>query len=120
MAIQPAVAAALTKFIVLFSLRFPIGTSVAVATYSPTVLCFDSWLCLKSRSWSRFAVVVNGRPAPRFGERPHGLRRNLHVHNLHTLRDSAGVVTTAAKLLGLHRTTLNAMTRKLGITRKGF
>jgi formate hydrogenlyase transcriptional activator len=29
-----------------------------------------------------------------------------------------GVVTTAATRLGLHRTTLNAMMRKLGITRK--
>jgi formate hydrogenlyase transcriptional activator len=34
------------------------------------------------------------------------------------LRESAGVVTTAATRLGLHRTTLNAMMRKLGISRK--
>jgi PAS domain S-box-containing protein len=34
------------------------------------------------------------------------------------LRESDGVVTTAATRLGLHRTTLNAMMRKLGISRK--
>jgi len=34
------------------------------------------------------------------------------------LRDSGGVVTAAATKLGLHRTTLNAMMRKLGISRK--
>ena len=34
------------------------------------------------------------------------------------LRESAGVVTAAATKLGLHRTTLNAMMRKLGISRK--
>jgi transcriptional regulator with GAF, ATPase, and Fis domain len=32
-------------------------------------------------------------------------------------RESGGVVTTAATRLGLHRTTLNAMMRKLGISR---
>ena len=36
------------------------------------------------------------------------------------LRDSGGVVTAAATKLGLHRTTLNAMMRKLGISRKDF
>jgi transcriptional regulator with GAF, ATPase, and Fis domain len=34
------------------------------------------------------------------------------------LRESEGVVTTAATRLGLHRTTLNAMMRKLGISRQ--
>jgi formate hydrogenlyase transcriptional activator len=34
------------------------------------------------------------------------------------LRESGGVVTAAATKLGLHRTTLNAMMRKLGIFRK--
>jgi PAS domain S-box-containing protein len=34
------------------------------------------------------------------------------------LRESGGVVTTAAARLGLHRTTLNAMMRKLGVSRK--
>jgi PAS domain S-box-containing protein len=38
-------------------------------------------------------------------------------HVIHVLRESGGVVTTAATRLGLHRTTLNAMMRKLGISR---
>ena len=38
-------------------------------------------------------------------------------HILKVLRESGGVITTAATRLGLHRTTLNAMMRKLGITR---
>ncbi len=41
-------------------------------------------------------------------------------HILHVLRECDGVVTTAATRLGLHRTTLNAMMRKLGISRKDF
>jgi len=39
-------------------------------------------------------------------------------HIIRVLRECGGVVTTAATRLGLHRTTLNAMMRKLGITRK--
>jgi len=39
-------------------------------------------------------------------------------HIVRVLRESNGVVTTAAIRLGLHRTTLNAMMRKLGISRK--
>jgi formate hydrogenlyase transcriptional activator len=34
------------------------------------------------------------------------------------LQESGGVITTAAARLGLHRTTLNAMMKKLGISRK--
>jgi formate hydrogenlyase transcriptional activator len=41
-------------------------------------------------------------------------------HILSVLRDSGGVVTMAAARLGLHRTTLNAMMRKLGISRKDW
>jgi len=41
-------------------------------------------------------------------------------HILRVLRESNGVVTAAATRLGLHRTTLNAMMRKLGISRKDF
>jgi len=41
-------------------------------------------------------------------------------HILKVLRESGGVVTTAATRLGLHRTTLNAMMKKLGISRKEF
>jgi transcriptional regulator with GAF, ATPase, and Fis domain len=39
-------------------------------------------------------------------------------HVLRMLRESGGVVTTAATRLGLHRTTLNALMRRLGISRK--
>ena len=39
-------------------------------------------------------------------------------HIVKVLRECEGVVTTAATRLGLHRTTLNAMMRKLGISRK--
>ncbi|MEO7652262.1 MAG: sigma 54-interacting transcriptional regulator, partial [Bryobacteraceae bacterium] len=41
-------------------------------------------------------------------------------HIVRVLRESDGVVTAAATRLGLHRTTLNAIMRKLGITRKDF
>jgi len=41
-------------------------------------------------------------------------------HILRVLRESDGVVSTAATRLGLHRTTLNAMMRKLGVSRKDF
>jgi formate hydrogenlyase transcriptional activator len=39
-------------------------------------------------------------------------------HIIRILQESGGVVTTAATRLGLHRTTLNAMMRRLGISRK--
>jgi transcriptional regulator of acetoin/glycerol metabolism len=39
-------------------------------------------------------------------------------HILRVLRETGGVVSTAATRLGLPRTTLNAMMRKLGISRK--
>jgi formate hydrogenlyase transcriptional activator len=39
-------------------------------------------------------------------------------HIVRVLQESGGVVTTAATRLGLHRTTLNAMMRRLGISRK--
>ncbi|MEO8658702.1 MAG: sigma 54-interacting transcriptional regulator [Bryobacteraceae bacterium] len=38
-------------------------------------------------------------------------------HIVKVLRESGGVVTTAATRLGLHRTTLNAIMKKLGISR---
>jgi transcriptional regulator with PAS, ATPase and Fis domain len=41
-------------------------------------------------------------------------------HVLRVLRESNGVVTTAATRLGLHRTTLNALMKRLGIERKDF
>ncbi|MBK7930870.1 MAG: sigma 54-interacting transcriptional regulator [Bryobacterales bacterium] len=39
-------------------------------------------------------------------------------HILRVLRECGGVVSTAAVRLGLHRTTLNAMMQKLGVSRK--
>ena len=39
-------------------------------------------------------------------------------HIIRVLRESGGVITTAATRLGVPRTTLNAMMRKLGIARK--
>jgi formate hydrogenlyase transcriptional activator len=39
-------------------------------------------------------------------------------HIIRVLRESGGVVSTAATSLGLARTTLNAMMRRLGISRK--
>ena len=39
-------------------------------------------------------------------------------HIIHVLQESGGVVSTAAKRLGTPRTTLNAMMRKLDVTRK--
>ena len=39
-------------------------------------------------------------------------------HIIRVLQESGAVITTAATRLGLHRTTLNAMMRKLGISRK--
>ena len=43
-----------------------------------------------------------------------------HDYIVKVLRESDGVVTTTATKLGLHRTTLNAKMRRLGITRKAF
>ena len=57
----------------------------------------------------RDAVEVAGEATLEQVERDHIVR---------VLRESGGVVTTAATRLGLHRTTLNAMMRKLGISRK--
>jgi PAS domain S-box-containing protein len=41
-------------------------------------------------------------------------------HILRVLRETGGVISTAATRLGMPRTTLNAMMRKLGISRKDF
>ena len=41
-------------------------------------------------------------------------------HIVRGLQESGGVVTAAAARLGLHRATLNAMMRKLGISRKNL
>jgi transcriptional regulator with GAF, ATPase, and Fis domain len=41
-------------------------------------------------------------------------------HIVRVLRESGGVVSAAATSLGMARTTLNAMMRRLGISRKDF
>jgi transcriptional regulator with GAF, ATPase, and Fis domain len=41
-------------------------------------------------------------------------------HIIRVLRETGGVVSKAATRLGIPRTTLNALMRKLGISRKGF
>jgi transcriptional regulator with GAF, ATPase, and Fis domain len=48
------------------------------------------------------------------------LARVQRDHIVRVLRESGGVVSKAATRLGLPRTTLNAMLRKLGISRKDF
>ena len=59
-------------------------------------------------------IRVNQTPAAGSGT----LEQVEREHIVRVLRESDGVVTTAATSLGLHRTTLNAMMRKLGISRK--
>jgi formate hydrogenlyase transcriptional activator len=61
-----------------------------------------------------------GEDSPGAGSGSATLEHVEREHILQALRESDGVVTTAAKRLGLQRTTLNAMMRKLGITRKDF
>jgi len=39
-------------------------------------------------------------------------------HIIRVLRETGGVISTAATRLGMPRTTLNAMMRKLGVSRK--
>ncbi len=52
------------------------------------------------------------------GGAPSSLEEVEKDHILRALRECGGVITTAATRLGLHRTTLNAMMKKLGISRK--
>ena len=48
------------------------------------------------------------------------LARIQREHIVRVVREASGVVSKAATRLGLPRTTLNAMMRKLGISRKDF
>jgi len=64
------------------------------------------------------APLAEIRPESRVAASESTLEQVEHDHVLRVLRESGGVVTTAATRLGLHRTTLNAMMRKLGISRK--
>lgn len=74
------------------------------------------------------AVILSGGPSLRAplneiredapaGEGGATLEQVEREHIIRVLRESGGVVTAAAVRLGLHRTTLNAMMRKLGISR---
>jgi PAS domain S-box-containing protein len=58
-------------------------------------------------------IRADARPA----ENELTLEQVEHDHILRVLKECDGVVTKAATRLGLHRTTLNAMMRKLGISR---
>ena len=64
------------------------------------------------------APLAEIRPESRVAATEATLEQVEHDHVLRVLRESGGVVTTAATRLGLHRTTLNAVMRKLGISRK--
>ena len=64
------------------------------------------------------APLAEIRPEARSAVADSTLEQVERDHILRVLRESDGVVTTAATRLGLHRTTLNAMMRKLGISRK--
>ncbi len=63
------------------------------------------------------AEIRENIPGPGSGATLEQVERDYIVK---VLRESGGVVTAAATKLGLHRTTLNAMMRKLGISRKDF
>jgi PAS domain S-box-containing protein len=63
------------------------------------------------------APVGEIRPAAQTVQSDITLDQVERDHILRVLRETGGVVTTAATRLGLHRTTLNAMMRKLGISR---
>jgi transcriptional regulator with GAF, ATPase, and Fis domain len=76
----------------------------------------------------RSVILTNGpslraplgeiRPETRQAAADSTLEQVERDHILRVLRECEGVITTAATRLGLHRTTLNAMMRKLGISRK--
>jgi formate hydrogenlyase transcriptional activator len=71
-----------------------------------------------SRGPSLNAPVVELRAAAVEGGAGDTLEEVEREHILHVLRETGGVVSTAATRLGMPRTTLNAMMRKLGISRK--
>ena len=71
-----------------------------------------------SRGPSLRAPVDELRPAGAALAGNHTLERVERDHILHVLKESGGVVSKAAACLGVPRTTLNAMMRKLGISRR--
>jgi transcriptional regulator with GAF, ATPase, and Fis domain len=64
------------------------------------------------------APLAEIRPDAQDAQQNATLEQVEREHILRALRESGGVVTAAATRLGLHRTTLNAMMRKLGVSRK--
>jgi formate hydrogenlyase transcriptional activator len=71
-----------------------------------------------SRGPSLRAPLAEIRPDAKQAISTSTLEQVERDHILKVLKESGGVVTTAATRLGLHRTTLNAIMRKLGISRK--
>lgn len=71
-----------------------------------------------SRGPSLRAPLAEIRPDMKQAASTATLEQVERDHILRVLKESGGVVTTAATRLGLHRTTLNAIMRKLGISRK--
>jgi formate hydrogenlyase transcriptional activator len=76
--------------------------------------------CARTRSHASRspAAVISGDSFPHIGYQSSFDDPQEREHIIRVLRACGGVVTTAATRLGLHRTTLNAMMRKLGISRK--
>jgi transcriptional regulator with GAF, ATPase, and Fis domain len=62
-----------------------------------------------------FEHLVSPAPQSRGGDTLQDVERE---HVLRVLRESQGVISRAAVRLGMPRTTLNALMRKLNITRK--
>lgn len=73
-----------------------------------------------SRGPSLRAPLSEIRQAPKAAKGSAILEHVEREHILKVLRECEGVVTTAASRLGLHRTTLNAMMKKLGVSRRDF
>ena len=63
------------------------------------------------------APVAEIRADASQGDRSGTLEQVEREHILRVLRETGGVVTTSATRLGLHRTTLNALMKRLGISR---
>ncbi len=73
-----------------------------------------------SQGTSLRAPIAEIRPEVKAPAGSATLEQVEREHILRVLQENGGVVTAAATRLGLHRTTLNAMMRKLGISRKDF
>jgi formate hydrogenlyase transcriptional activator len=71
-----------------------------------------------SRGPSLRAPLGEIRPEAKSADGSATLEQVEREHIVRVLRECSGVITTAATRLGLHRTTLNAIMRKLGVSRK--